>query len=128
MTWCLAAPTAPHCACSHIRCCAPRVGGHTAVVAALLAGRADCDVQNGNGNTALHLAAGKGLLDALVCLLEEGGADVHIKNGKGWMAIQCAANGGHFEAVLRLVRHGSPWRLKGDADVAKLLAKKSSYK
>lgn len=30
--------------------------------------------------------------------------------------------------VLKLVQHGSPWRLKGDADVVKLLGKKTSYK
>jgi ankyrin repeat protein len=35
-------------------------GGHTGAVRALLAARADADVQNGNCNTALHLAAGKG--------------------------------------------------------------------
>ena len=42
--------------------------------------------------------------------------------------VQSAANAGYFEVVLRLVRAGSPWRLKGDADVVKLLSKKSSYK
>lgn len=41
---------------------------------------------------------------------------------------QSASNSGYFEVVLRLVQHGSPWRLKGEADVVKLLSKKSSYK
>ena len=36
-------------------------GGFEAVVKALLAANADLDVQNTNCNTALHLAAGKGL-------------------------------------------------------------------
>ena len=35
-------------------------GGFDAVVKALLAAKADIDVQNTNCNTALHLAAGKG--------------------------------------------------------------------
>ena len=35
-------------------------GGHLAVVHALLAAKADRDIQNSNGNTALHLAASRG--------------------------------------------------------------------
>lgn len=35
-------------------------GGHIRVVSSLLAANADCDVQNSNGNTPLHLAACKG--------------------------------------------------------------------
>jgi ankyrin repeat protein len=35
-------------------------GGCNAVVKALLAAKADTDIQNGNCNTALHLASGKG--------------------------------------------------------------------
>ena len=42
--------------------------------------------------------------------------------------LQSASNSGYFEVVLKLVQHGSPWRLKGEADVVKLLSKKSSYK
>lgn len=56
------------------------------------------------------------------------GADVHIRNGKGWTAAQSAASSGFFDAVLALVRHGAAWRQKGDADVCRLLCKKSSYK
>ena len=161
------------------------------VVEALLGARADCDVQNSNGNTPLHLAAGKGWLDVAE-RLAAAGADPHIKNSKGWLAIQAskqasqrmggaqiqmpaclpapvsswlsrsngpstdsiagcttladpvslhcssapflpaclqsASNSGYFEVVLKLVQHGSPWRLKGEADVVKLLSKKSSYK
>lgn len=45
-----------------------------------------------------------------------------------FLAPQSASNSGYFEVVLKLVQHGSPWRLKGDADVVKLLGKKTSYK
>eukprot|EP00887_Chlorella_sp_A99_P000878 scaffold5.g878.t1 len=102
-------------------------GGHVGVVDALIAARADCDVQNNNGNTPLHLAAGKGWAE-LVDRLLAAGADVHIRNAKGWTAIQSAANSGWFDIVLRMVQHGAAWRVKGDADVVKLLCKKSSYK
>lgn len=34
-------------------------GGHTEVVEVLLAAGGDCDVQNSNGNTPLHLSAGE---------------------------------------------------------------------
>lgn len=44
------------------------------------------------------------------------------------LAPQSASNSGYFEVVLKLVQHGSPWRLKGEADVVKLLGKKTSYK
>lgn len=44
-------------------------GGFDSVVKALLAANADIDVQNTNCNTALHLAAGKGLPAArLACI------------------------------------------------------------
>ena len=35
-------------------------GGYDMIVKALLAAKADTDIQNSNCNTALHLAAGKG--------------------------------------------------------------------
>lgn len=57
------------------------------MVEVLLAARADCDVQNSNGNTPLHLAAGKGWLDVAE-RLAEAGADPTIRNSKGWLAIQ----------------------------------------
>ena len=60
-----------------------------AVVEVLLGARADCDVQNSNGNTPLHLAAGKGWLDVAE-RLAVAGADPHIKNSKGWLAIQAS--------------------------------------
>lgn len=44
------------------------------------------------------------------------------------LVLQSASNSGYFEVVLKLVQHGSPWRLKGEADVVKLLGKKTSYK
>lgn len=53
----------------------------------LLAAKADCDVQNSNGNTPLHLAAGKGWIQVAE-LLAGAGADPHIRNSKGWLAIQ----------------------------------------
>lgn len=174
-------------------------GGHIRVVSSLLAANADCDVQNSNGNTPLHLAACKGgrrtksawrrgagaecqdltpasarlplktctshrmlkvvlhvqgaagcschithltasrphhrplsatragWLEVVEALLAAG-ADVHIRNGKGWTAAQSAASSGFFDAVLALVRYGAAWRQKGDADVCRLLCKKSSYK
>ncbi len=55
-------------------------------------------------------------------------ADPHIRNSKAATAVASAATGGHLEAVLRLVQAGSAWRGRPDADVVKLLCKKSSYK
>ena len=55
-------------------------------------------------------------------------ADPHIRNSKAATAVASAATGGHLEAVLRLVLAGSAWRGRPDADVVKLLCKKSSYK
>ena len=59
------------------------------MVEVLLAAHADCDVQNSNGNTPLHLAAGKGWIQVAE-LLAAAGADPHIKNSKGWLAIQAS--------------------------------------
>jgi hypothetical protein len=55
-------------------------------------------------------------------------ADPHIRNSKAATAVGSAATGGHLEAVLRLVQAGSTWRGRPEADVVKLLCKKSSYK
>ena len=55
-------------------------------------------------------------------------ADPNIRNSKAATAVGSAATGGHLEAVLRLVQAGSAWRGRPDADVVKLLCKKSSYK
>ncbi len=43
-------------------------GGYNDVVKALLGAKADTDVQNGNCNTALHLASGKGGYSPLLCM------------------------------------------------------------
>lgn len=73
------------------------------MVEALLRARADADVQNSNGNTPLHLAAGKGWLDVAE-RLAGGGADLHIRNAKGWLAIQvCGVGGGQGRAWPRAV-------------------------
>lgn len=65
----------------------PLAGGHAAVVAVLLQAGADCDVQNSNGNTPLHLSSGKGWVEVAE-RLAAAGANTCIKNSKGWLAIQ----------------------------------------
>ena len=62
------------------------------MVESLLAASADCDTQNSNGNTPLHLAAGKGWGDIVERFLVAG-ADVHIRNSKGWTSIQVGGCG-----------------------------------
>lgn len=59
-------------------------GGHTEVVEVLLAAGGDCDVQNSNGNTPLHLSAG-----------EAGGAGVHrtVCQDTACTCCCCALNG-----------------------------------
>ncbi|GLI63388.1 hypothetical protein VaNZ11_006343, partial [Volvox africanus] len=101
--------------------------GHAAAVEALLAGGADVDAQNSNGNTPLHTAASKGYLDVVSQLLS-GGADLHIRNSKGWCAVHSAASNGFFEVVLKLVQAGASWRRQGEADVVRLLTRKTTYK
>ncbi|GIL68011.1 hypothetical protein Vafri_21339 [Volvox africanus] len=101
--------------------------GHAAAVEALLAGGADVDAQNSNGNTPLHTAASKGYLDVVSQLLT-GGADLHIRNSKGWCAVHSAASNGFFEVVLKLVQAGASWRRQGEADVVRLLTRKTTYK
>ncbi|GIM02622.1 hypothetical protein Vretimale_7499 [Volvox reticuliferus] len=101
--------------------------GHAAAVEALLAGGADVDAQNSNGNTPLHTASSKGYLDVVSQLLT-GGADLHIRNSKGWCAVHSAASNGFFEVVLKLVQAGASWRRQGEADVVRLLTRKTTYK
>ena len=47
------------------------------------------------GDTALHLAAGSGNMEAVRCLIQAG-ADSRNRNFAGEMAVQVAMKGGHF--------------------------------
>ncbi len=64
--------------------------GDAARVRTLLAAGADCNQRNGDGATALMLAAHAGRLD-LVKALIDAGADVNARDERGWGALTKAA-------------------------------------
>ncbi|XP_040565115.1 uncharacterized protein [Lepeophtheirus salmonis] len=63
----------------------------------------NANTKDSGGNTALHLAAEKGILP-VAKLLVEGGADVNIRNeSPGWTPLHFASYEGHLELVKFLV-------------------------
>ena len=63
--------------------------------------------QDQNGNTPLHLAAGRGHIDVIRALertAESTKLDLGILNRNGWTPLQLAALNGHTDAVMELVK------------------------
>ena len=68
------------------------------------------------GNTALHVAAVRGELDALGWLLDAG-VDIHANGEEGYTALHEAVGHGHHEAVRFLLARGaSPHRTNDDGE------------
>mmetsp|Transcript_2205 Transcript_2205/g.4956 ORF Transcript_2205/g.4956 Transcript_2205/m.4956 type:complete len:289 (-) Transcript_2205:400-1266(-) len=63
------------------------------------------------GETALHLAAEEGHVDALRLLLEHGAA-VSAQSSEGWTALHCAGQSESAEAVALLIAHGADLHAK----------------
>eukprot|EP00198_Chlamydomonas_reinhardtii_P011844 XP_001701181.1 predicted protein [Chlamydomonas reinhardtii] len=92
--------------------CAAR-NGHTEVVEAMLAGRANKEArpwvrkrQWGYWGTPLHCAAAGGHTEVVMALLTAG-ADTEEKDEEGDTPLQCAARNGHTEAVKALLAAGA---------------------
>ena len=81
------------------------VGGHVAVVEALLSWGAAVDQQNHGGSTPLHLACQEGHLPCVLALLKAG-ASVTLPRQGGSIAIHIAAQNNNVEVVSILLEHG----------------------
>ena len=68
----------------------------------LLAHGADVNALDGDGATALHLAAAGGHLDVVRALIADSSADVDLVDGDGATALHLAAAGGHLDVHLTL--------------------------
>lgn len=82
--------------------------GNVEILDAILLVRADAcvDVTNKNGETPLHLAAGKGNLPAVKSLIKAG-ADINAVNILGDTPLACAVHYGHVEVVQELLQKGA---------------------
>ena len=80
--------------------------GHTRCMACLLDLRADCNASNGDGWTALHVAAKCERSSDAVALLLARGADLHATTKSKLTALHTAACQGRLEAATRLVAMG----------------------
>lgn len=80
---------------------------HSASLTALLRGGAVMNVEDSKGDTALHLAAWAGNVEALSSLLSHG-ADVDWLSGRdGYSPLWCAISGFHIDAARLLLKHGA---------------------
>lgn len=80
--------------------------GHDDAIKALLAGRADVNLQNAKGETALILAAANGKKDAVKALLRAG-ADKSLADESGRTAVQYATQNGHGDTRKELEKGGN---------------------
>jgi len=71
-----------------------------------LAQGADCNARDGEGRSALHMAAANGFVEVARCLLAAG-ANTELSNGQGSTALHWACVGGHAELVRVLLQHGA---------------------
>ena len=65
----------------------------------LLEAGATVDLADGQGLTALHVAAGEGHADVVRLLLDEGGATINAADQRGRTAVRIAQQNGHREVA-----------------------------
>ena len=70
----------------------------------LLDYKASVDLQDADGDSALHLACGKGY-PAIVSLLLDRGASLTLINGRGHDCLEVAAKAGAFDVAMAIVKH-----------------------
>jgi ankyrin repeat protein len=80
--------------------------GHDDAIKALIAGRADVNLQNAKGETALILAASAGKKDAVKALLRAG-ADRSLTDSSGKTALQYATQNNHGDTRKELEKGGN---------------------
>ena len=74
--------------------------GHTEVVNALLAAKADKEAKDNKGATALMLAALNGHTGVVKLLLQKKGANIDDQDNYGRTALMLATNCGHTEGAI----------------------------
>lgn len=74
---------------------------NSAIVAALISRGVDLTTRDDDGNTALHVAAGKA---DIVRRLLEAGSDIDVTGAAGTTALHCAARTAHEETVRVLIQ------------------------
>ena len=87
-----------------------RLNGQTETVKTLIAAKANLEVTDDNGWTALHIAAQNGHSETVKILakaLIELEANLDAKNNNGWTALHFAAEKGHTEIVEILANLGA---------------------
>lgn len=80
--------------------------GHLHCIHALLQGKADPNMQNGDGRTALHWAAANGTASA-VDMLVKGGANQRVRNKDGMTALELASHFNNTQTMAALRRHAN---------------------
>src|SRR5438105_9165668 len=83
-------------------------------VRVLLSQGADPNVPDANGNTPLHGAAARGLVEVAAALLDAG-ADVNSRNSTGWTALARTVNRKHVDVALLLLKRGLDISLTDDS-------------
>src|SRR5271155_5458432 len=89
--------------------------GHAKGMSAMIQAGIGPDLQDGNGHTALHLAASAGHV-AVVELLLAQGATPSMRDAEGWTAMRHALENGHH-SVLRVIVNHNPDSYTLDAKV-----------
>ena len=83
------------------------INGLNDMVLAFIEHKADSNIQNEGGYTALHWAAFWGYNEVVISLLKNGVTDLNIKNNIGYTALHVAARKGHNEIVIELLKNGA---------------------
>ena len=89
--------------------------GHASAIEALLKGKADPNIADQQGRTALFIAAQAGHASC-VEVLAKGGANLNASTGWQGSALHAAAEGGHSECIEVLVMMGANLNVTKDSD------------
>ena len=79
------------------------VAPDTAVLRLLMERGVRLGVQDHQGSSPVHWAAGSGRLDSVKLLVEEAGVDPRLRNSRGLPPLDIAACNGHLEIVRYLI-------------------------